>query len=90
MEGLDRKRISRALGLAIKEAERSAMCPAKNSVTVPDCPEKIDRARAWRSGGHARNRFFRISYAVKMKPDELTERFEEIEKNIVQGVIHHE
>jgi len=25
-----------------------------------------------------------------MKPDELTERFEEIEKNIAQGVIHRE
>ena len=34
--------------------------------------------------------FLRISYALKMKPDELTERFEEIEKNIAQGVIHRE
>lgn len=30
--------------------------------------------------------FFRISYALKMKPHELAERHEEIEKNIVQGV----
>ena len=34
--------------------------------------------------------FFRISYALKIKPDELTGRFEEIEKNIVNGVVDGE
>jgi hypothetical protein len=44
----------------------------------------------WLAGDMPVTEFFRISYALIMKPDELTERFEEIEKNIAQGVIHRE
>jgi transcriptional regulator with XRE-family HTH domain len=91
MEGLDRKRISRALGLAIKEAREKRHVSRKELSRSAGLPLRrliaIER-------GLARDmpvtEFFRISYALKMKPDELTERFEEIEKNIEQGAIDRE
>jgi transcriptional regulator with XRE-family HTH domain len=91
MEGLDRKRISRALGLTIKEAREKRHVARKELSRSAGLPLKrliaLER-------GLARDmpvtEFFRISYALKMKPDELTERFEEIEKNIEQGAIDRE
>jgi len=91
MGALDRKRIARAMGLAIKgarekrhvsrkELSRSAGLPLRRLIAL-EC-------------GLARNvfatEFFRIGYALKMKPSALAERDEEIEKNIAQGVIDGE
>ncbi len=86
MERLDRKRISRALGLAIKEARekrhvsrdelsRSAGLPLRRLIA-------LERGLA---ADMPVTEFFRICYALKIKPDELSGRFEEIEKNIAQG-----
>jgi transcriptional regulator with XRE-family HTH domain len=91
MNGLDRKRISRALGLAIKEAREKRHVSRKELSRSTGLPLRrlitIERGLA---GDMPVTEFFRISYALRMKPDELTERFEEIEKNIAQGVIHRE
>jgi transcriptional regulator with XRE-family HTH domain len=91
MEGLDRKRISRALGLAIKEAREKRHVSRKE--LSRNAGLTLKRLIALERG-LARDmpvtEFFRISYALKMKPDELTERFEEIEKNIEQGAIDRE
>jgi cytoskeletal protein RodZ len=91
MNGLDRKRISRALGLAIKEAREKRHVSRKELSRSTGLPLRrlitIERGLA---GDMPVTEFFRISYALRMKPDELTERFEQIEKNIAQGVIHRE
>jgi transcriptional regulator with XRE-family HTH domain len=91
MKGLDRKRISRALGLAIKEAREKRHVSRKELSRSAGLPlRRLIAIERGMSGDMPVTEFFRISYALRMKPDELTERFEEIEKNIAQGVIHRE
>ena len=88
MEGLDPKRISRALGLAIKEAREKRHVSRKDlSRSAGLTLKRLIALERGLAGDMPVTEFFRISYTLKMKPDELTERFEEIEKNIVQGVI---
>ena len=91
MERLDYKRISRALGLAIKEARE------KRQISRQDLGRNaglslrrligIERGFA---GELPVTDFFRISFALRMRPDELAERFEEIEKNMARGVVDGE
>jgi transcriptional regulator with XRE-family HTH domain len=91
MVGLDRKRISRALGLAIKEAREKRHVSRKElSRSAGLLLKRLIAIERGLVGDVPVTEFFRISYALRMKPDELTERFEEIEKNIAQGVIHRE
>jgi len=91
MEGLDRKRISRALGLAIKEARERRHVSRKELSRGAGLPlRRLITLERGLAGDMPVTEFFRISYALKMKPDELTERFEEIEKNIEQGAIDRE
>jgi transcriptional regulator with XRE-family HTH domain len=90
MEGLDQTHFQGA-GSRHQRGPRETPCvPQRTQSQCRTAPEKIDRARTWLGGDMPVTEFFRISYALKMKPDELTERFEEIEKNIAQGVIHRE
>ncbi len=91
MEGLDRKRISRALGLAIKEAREKRQVSRKElSRSAGLTLKRLIALERGLAGDMPVTEFFRISYALKMKPDELTKRFEEIEKNIEQGAIDRE
>ena len=87
-EQLEHKRVSRALGLAIKEAREKRQISRKDLGRNAGLPLRrligIER-------GFARElpitEFFRISYALRMRPDELAERYEEIEKNIAGGAV---
>jgi transcriptional regulator with XRE-family HTH domain len=91
MEGLDRKRISRALGLAIKEAREKRHVSRKElSRSAGLTLKRLIALERGLARDMPVTEFFRISYALKMKPDELTECFEEIEKNIEQGTIDRE
>ena len=91
MRQLDGKRISRALGLAIREARKKRGVPRKELSRKSGLP--LGRLISLERGlatDLPMTEFFRISYALKMKPDALAERYEEIEKNIVQGAVHEE
>ena len=91
MEGLDHKRISRALGLAIKEAREKRHLSRKDLSRSARIPlRRLIALERGLAGDMPVTEFFRISYALKMKPDELTERFEEIEKNIAEAVENNE
>jgi transcriptional regulator with XRE-family HTH domain len=86
MGRLDRKRIARAMGLAIKEAREKRQMSRKGLSRKAGLPLKrlIALERGVTEDFFA-TEFFRISYALKMKPHELAERYEEIDKNSVSA-----
>ena len=91
MEGLDRKRISRALGLAIKEAREKRLVSRKELSRTAGLPlRRLIALERGLAGDMPVTEFFRISYALKMRPDELTARFEDIEKNMMRGLVDSE
>ena len=86
MEGLDRRRLSRAMGLAIREARERHHMSRKELSRKAGLP--LRRLIALERGvteDFCATEFFRISYALQMKPHELAERYEEIDKNSVSA-----
>jgi len=86
MEGLDYKRMARAMGRAIKEAREKRHLSRKELSSKAGLP--FGRLIALERGS-TENFFatesFRISYAMKMRPHELAECYEEIDKNSVSS-----
>src|SRR6266851_3718264 len=84
MEGLDYKRMARAMGRAIKEAREKRHLSRKELSSKAGLP--LGRLIALERGSTENffaTEFFRISYAMKMRPHELAECYEEIERNSV-------
>ena len=88
MKQLDHKGISRALGLAIKEARETRQISRKELSRSAGLPLRrlivLERGLA---ADLPITEFFRVWYALRMRPDQLTERYEEIEKNIARGAV---
>jgi transcriptional regulator with XRE-family HTH domain len=88
MEGLDYKRMARAMGRAIKEARETRHLSRKELSSKAGLP--LGRLIALERGSTENffaTEFFRISYAMKMRPHELAECYEEIDKNSVAGKV---
>jgi transcriptional regulator with XRE-family HTH domain len=86
MEGLDYKRMARAMGRAIKEAREKRHLSRKELSSKAGLP--LGRLIALERGSTENffaTEFFRISYAMKMRPHELAECYEEIDKNSVSS-----
>jgi transcriptional regulator with XRE-family HTH domain len=79
MEGLDHKRMARAMGRAIREKRHLSRKELSSKAGLP-----LGRLIALERGSTENffaTEFFRISYAMKMRPHELAECYEEIDKN---------
>jgi transcriptional regulator with XRE-family HTH domain len=84
MEELDYKRMARAMGRAIKEAREKRHLSREELSSKAGLP--LGRLIALERGSTENffaTEFFRISYAMKMRPHELAECYEEIDKNSV-------